>query len=165
MKLNARGAPRIGGWLRLLTLGVALTILKGGSDMTEAALTIVDIEPEGYAVAANLLWFRTIGSMCVMLVGAWLLFLLLKKRKAFVRAYMYSMIAMNLLVTIDIVWIILLANPAPPEIRLFLARLVAGYVATGLWIWYLLVSKRVKMTFSCQSPSSSGAGNQMNGIN
>lgn len=149
VKLNAQGVPRIGGWLRLLTLGVVLTILKGAGDMAEAAGTIVTIEPEGYAAAGNLLWFRAIGSMCIVLVGVWLLFLLLKKRKAFVWTYIYSMIVINMLITVDIIWIILLANPAPPEIGLFIARLVLGYVATGLWIWYLLVSRRVSMTFSC----------------
>lgn len=143
---TSRGVPRIGGWLRLLTLGLVLTILQGLARLAEAVGGYLEVDPEGMEIVGGLLAFEIFGAACATGLGVWLTWLLLKKRALFVKAYIGAMIAIHIINMADLAWLRSLVFIPPPEMNSMIGRIAAGIAASGIWVWYLLVSKRVKQT-------------------
>lgn len=146
VSLNSEGVPRIGGWLRLLTLGMILMILNGLGEFSQAAIHLQEIGPDGYAVVGSLLWFEVLGSASIIVLGGGLLYLLLKKRVSFVKWYIGAMVSVHLFNIADLAWLRSLVFLVPDEMMLMVGRIAAGITASCIWVWYLLVSRRVKQT-------------------
>ncbi|BDQ34766.1 DUF2569 domain-containing protein [Pseudodesulfovibrio portus] len=146
VELDRNGVPRIGGWLRLLMLSLALTVLGGLGDLFAALDALRGLEPEALEIAGPLLRFEAAGAGVAVCLGAWLLYLLYKRNGLFVKAYIGGMVAIHVLGVVNLVWFRSLVTLVPGEMAALGGRVALGIFVTGLWMWYLLVSRRVKQT-------------------
>ncbi|QGY38685.1 DUF2569 family protein [Pseudodesulfovibrio cashew] len=140
------GLPKLGGWLLLLAAGQLLTIGVRAWDISGLMETIRHVDPAAMDLVLPIFRFEIGVAVSQIVLSAGLLFLLLTKRRLFVRAYIVAMIAMHLMNIVDLLWLRSMVYLMFNEMAMMLGRIAAGVVASGLWIWYLLVSRRVKLT-------------------
>lgn len=147
IEYDDNGVPRIGGWLRLLALGLVLMIFAGLGDMVEALRHLSEVDPKGYEAIGSLLWFEVVGATCVILAGVWLCFRFFRKRTSFVKSYIIIMVSLHLFNIADAVWLSTLVFLMPSDTMYLFGKIGLGIAATAIWAWYLLKSRRVKLTF------------------
>ena len=147
VEYDGNGVPRIGGWLRLLAFGLILMILAGLNDLAEALLHLSEVDPKGYEAVGSLLWFEVVGATCVILAGVWLCFQFFRKRTSFVKSYIIVMVSLHLLNIADIVWLSAAVFLMPNDKMYLFGKIGIGIAATAIWVWYLLKSRRVGLTF------------------
>lgn len=147
VKFDDNGVPRIGGWLRLLAFGLILMILVGLGDLAEALLHLSEVDSKGYEAVGPLLWFEVAGAICVSLAGGGLCFQLFRKRTSFVKSYIIVMVSIHLFNIADAVWLGTLVFLMPSDKMYLYGKIGFGIAATAIWVWYLLKSRRVKLTF------------------
>jgi Protein of unknown function (DUF2569) len=149
--------PRpIGGWLILVTLGLALTPLRlGVSIVTEGipfftgetwkALTTPGREAY-HPLRAPLLIFELLGNAAFCIWAVVLFWPLFKRKRAFPRLIIISLVANFTFVLVDL----LVASRIPsvgtigPET---MRELIGSGVTCVIWVPYFIMSKRVAGTF------------------
>lgn len=147
VKYDDNGVPRIGGWLRLLAFGLILMIIAGLGDLVGALLQFSEVDPKGYEAVGPLLLFEVAGAISVILAGGWLCFQFFRKRTSFVKSYIIVLVSLHLFNIADAVWLGTLVLLMPNDKMYLYGKIGFGIAATAIWVWYLLKSKRVKLTF------------------
>ena len=151
------GPKGLGGWLILVIIGVVLSPIR---IIIFSAITFVPLFQDGTWTSltspeselyspywAPILLFEIGGNIFFAIAYIFLAYLLFTKSRLFPRCYI-ALAALNLVfMVVDAVGV----SAAFPEIPLFepdsTREIVRGVVSCGIWIPYMLVSKRVQNTF------------------
>jgi hypothetical protein len=130
-----RNVGKIAGWLLLPAVALVLGLCKGLLDISAYYSTASSASnPEAATVLAlSVVW------VAVTLVVAGLF---LRKHRWAPRLYIALIVANILLVSLDLI------NPVnDPTFGHPATRFMTGVFSGTIWIWYFLVSRRVKLTF------------------
>lgn len=144
----------IGGWLLLLAVVLTLRPLVFGFSLTTLATAmssdtwslLTTYGSSSYnPLWAPLLLFELAGNLAQLVFSVLLLVLLFKRRSSFPRMAMLLLVAAIVLQAVDLMFSALMPGieTTPDDI----AKVVGGALGVGLWVAYLLSSRRVKATF------------------
>lgn len=146
----------LNGWLIFVLLGLLYALYSYASAAISSSKTFIDVPVErlssvqGYV---GVLGFEVVMQFILALATAFLIFLFFKKSKRFPKFYIIFLIIIVIYFIIDILMVSSLSFPA--EIKAAIQKaigeesgLLARNIISGIyWIWYMKVSKRVKLTF------------------
>ena len=135
------------GWLMLLAFGVCLTPLRTLVEFVKAfeeygrAWTV----PNGQAVVV----FEVGINLALIVLEVSAVVAMLNRRRVFIKLFIWLWGAAFVLPLADMVVAALLFPQVPSEsFAAEIGRTLLVAIIRGLWVWYLLVSVRVKNTFT-----------------
>jgi hypothetical protein len=152
----------VSGWLILVGAGLFVSVLFNFYGIYEIITTFIDrdadilINPASeYYIHSyfNLLIFELIVTVLLFIVSTYLIFLFFKKKKVFPEYYILFLVASVVFSVIDCMTFSSLVVPA--EMKHFFNEILVeqetevlrGGIGAAIWIMYMKMSKRVKMTF------------------
>jgi hypothetical protein len=165
--INVSQLKGIGGWLILPMLGLIITPIRMVFQFTRDLLPALNSETWGalttpganayHSLWAPLILFEVITNIAIFGFTIWLLILFLKKSKRVPKLFVAWLLLLAAVQIIDQ----LLANQIPlvasqhdPESLKDLTRSIVG---AAIWVPYFLASKRVKNTFTEESPNKANS--------
>lgn len=155
-KNSTKNLKGLGGWLIVVLLGLLYTLFIYASASISSSKMFTDgtVEQLSYIQGyAGALGFEVIVQAIFALVAVFLIFLFFKKSKQFPKFFIIFLITHVIFVALDTY--IMSSLSFPYEIKDAMQEVIdEGYVQLGraiissiIWIWYMKVSKRVKLTF------------------
>ncbi len=152
------GPSGLGGWLVLVAIGRILgplvllnAIYQIFSVYFKSGMLTQLSDPDSNMYSA--LWkpmafFELIGNVVLLGLSVLLIVLFFMKKKQFPIVYIGMMVLNVLIMLIDLIFIYQIQKALALDLNITAtSQLIAAIVTSGVWIPYMLVSKRVKNTF------------------
>lgn len=144
--------PSLSGWLAVVGFGLVL----GLAVQAYGTIEYIPLLSETYDIPGylGLLQIEFYASIILGIFNAYLLYLYFKKNKKFPKLYVVYLIASTVYVLLDHFFLATLTAPTPEQQEVIEDALNqnAGdvgrtIVSSVIWVWYIKVSKQVKVTF------------------
>jgi hypothetical protein len=148
----------LGGWLILVLLGLAYMGYSYGSLALQSIKYFTDGTVENASMIqgyAGALGFEIVMQIILFIFILYLLFLFIKKNNKFTKFFIIFAIANIIFIALDTYILAFALNYPTEEIKQSMqgaisdgwTQLSRAVVYAVVWIWYMRVSKRVKLTF------------------
>lgn len=155
--MDNRNLKGLGGWLVLVGIGVVFTPVR----------MVLEIWPlyselfsgEGYTVLTTpgselytpyflpLVWTELVLNSVIFLAALWLVYLYFSKHYLFPRVYIIIGVGSFLFILCD-AWVVSILFPQFPAMDADTAKaIMRGVITVFIWVPYMLLSERVKITF------------------
>lgn len=153
-----QGPAGLGGWLVLVAIGRILgplillnAIYQIFSVYFKSGMLtqLSDSDSSMYsALWKPMAFFELIGNVVLLGLSVLLIVLFFMKKKQFPMAYIGMMVLNVLIMLVDLIFIYQIQKALGLDLNITAtSQLIAAIVTSGVWIPYMLVSKRVKNTF------------------
>lgn len=153
-----QGPAGLGGWLVLVAIGRILgpiillsAIYQVFSVYFQSGLLAQLSDPDSnmYSVLWKpMVFFELIGNILLLGLSVLLIVLFFMKKKQFPIVYIGMMVLNVLIMLIDLIFIYQIQKALALDLNITAtSQLIAAIATSGVWIPYMLVSKRVKNTF------------------
>ena len=147
----------LGGWLILVGIGVVLTPIRllgelgqiygpFFSDGLYEVLTTPGTDAY-HPLWSTIIWGEVIGNVIILLATIYLIFMFFGKKALFPKLYIWIAVGSGVFFVLDA----LLVKMVLPEVPFFdpdtVKGLIQGVMTLVIWVPYMMLSKRVKVTF------------------
>jgi hypothetical protein len=135
----------LGGWLLLMAVGQVITPLSQVFEFL--TVTFPALKHSSPGLLGVVVWFEVVTSLVMTCACIYMAFLFFTKKLLFPKFYVGFIILMLILIILD-AWLSTLVMPEVPMFNdVTIGRLVSFLPACLIWIPYVMMSKRVKVTF------------------
>jgi hypothetical protein len=139
------GLRGIAGWLALLAFGIVVAPIRNLIGLTEVFPVAWNLPDTYSATVRALLYAESLANIGLLAASAYLLYLLVKHKQAFPKAFI-AIASANLIISItDLVAVDAILNVPPTREDYKNLTVLVLYML--IWIPYVLLSKRVRATF------------------
>ncbi|OPX46291.1 hypothetical protein CLHUN_01070 [Ruminiclostridium hungatei] len=156
---NLDGPAGLGGWLVLVAIGRILgplmllnAIYQVFSIYFKSDLLAQLSSPDNKLYSAlwkPMIFFELIGNILLLGLSVLLIILFFQKKKQFPKAYIGMMLINVLIMLIDLILLYQIQRTLTVDLNITAtSQLITAIITSAIWIPYMLISKRVKNTFT-----------------
>jgi|GEM_PF-510548 len=156
---NLDGPSGLGGWLVLVAIGRILgplmllnAIYQVFSIYFKSDLLAQLSSPDNRLYSAlwkPVIFFELIGNILLLGLSVLLIILFFQKKKQFPKAYIGMMLVNILIMLIDLILLYQIQRTLTVDLNITAtSQLITAIITSAIWIPYMLISKRVKNTFT-----------------
>jgi hypothetical protein len=145
------GPSGFGGWLLLLAIGQILGLLKTMATVANSIQTWAEYSSVGGGKVV--IGGEAVITFAFVILQVVVIWFMLKKHRLFPKLFFYQWIAIPVAFVLDVALVSAVLGVGvhqllTPEV---VSPSVAAFVVTGLWVWYVSKSVRVRNTFIHES--------------
>jgi len=142
----------IGGWLILVLLGLIITPIRLGVSVFMEFLPLFDSLPmleELYPELKSMIYLELFGNISFGIFAIILIFLMIKKDRRFPLLMIIFYVSNLVFIVFDAIYVSQMVSlEGSSDVDDSSKEIIRSVIGTAIWVPYMLVSKRVKRTFT-----------------